>query len=184
MSSVEIVGKRRTAKFVAGLFGVLTLATGGLMAQSSVSLAWDPAAGVSGYRLYSGTTTRKYSSVQEIGSATSVQVTNLSPGVTYFFALTSYDSLGMESVFSSELPYTVYVGRPAPITLNIQIPPTRRTIITGSATASLSYDVLATQDLKTWTSLGVVTADVNGAFSFTDNSAPNYSQRYYKLRGR
>lgn len=76
--------------------------------SGSAILSWTaPTASVSGYRVYYGTTSGKYS--QALGSgiavgagSTSYTVSNLSAGSTYYFAVTSVDSAGKESSFSSE----------------------------------------------------------------------------------
>src|SRR5215472_15133558 len=78
------------------------------VAPSGTTLAWDPVtnAAVSGYRLRWGTVSRSYTSVVDAGNTTSVTVSALSDGLTYFFAVTAYGSDGVESAFSSEVSFT------------------------------------------------------------------------------
>ena len=78
-------------------------------AQSTVTLAWDPSSdpAVVGYRVYEGGSCRAYTNVIDVGSATSVTLSNLIWGATYFFALTAYDASSNESPFSGELSFTV-----------------------------------------------------------------------------
>jgi len=82
----------------------------------SVTLFWNPSAsaGVIGYYLYYGTATRNYTEQIDAGLATSVVVTNLQPGGTYYFAMTAYTSSGEESGYSNE------IVRQWPLWLNIQ----------------------------------------------------------------
>jgi Bacterial Ig domain/Fibronectin type III domain len=77
--------------------------------QSSVTLAWDPSpdSAIAGYRLYEGVASQTYSNVIDVGNATTVTVSNLVSGVTYFFAVSAYDTNGQESELSAEVSYTV-----------------------------------------------------------------------------
>src|SRR6185369_539564 len=74
---------------------------------ASVTLAWNPSVtpGVAGYNVYYGTNSQNYTASVPAGTATNVTVSGLTPGVTYFFAATAYDSLGIESDFSVETNY-------------------------------------------------------------------------------
>ena len=83
--------------------------TGSTYAQSSVTLAWDPDTDntVAGYRLYEGVVSRTYTNVIDVGNAATVTVSNLVWGVTYYFAVTAYDTNGEESALSDEISFTV-----------------------------------------------------------------------------
>jgi len=79
-----------------------------LRAQSAatVALAWDPpssGAGIAGYRVYYGTSSGSYSQTINVGSTTTATVWNLAPGKTYYFVVTDYNSLGLESGASNEV---------------------------------------------------------------------------------
>src|SRR5690348_9718823 len=75
----------------------------------NVTLAWDPStdSSVAGYNVYSGGTSRTYTNIINAGSATSVTISNLVPGATYYFAATTYTLAGLESAYSAEASYTV-----------------------------------------------------------------------------
>jgi len=77
-----------------------------------MTLAWDPEAGVSGYKLYQGGTSRVYTNSVDNGTATQRTISSLTPGRTYYFAVTAYSSTGLESDYSSELSYTVPITPP------------------------------------------------------------------------
>lgn len=113
---------------------------------ASVTLAWDANCDprVVGYRVYSGTngvvstyvipayiddcgisrpqitntTHLPYTDFQIVVGRTNntLSITNLTPTITYSFAVTAYDDQGLESDYSSEVTYTVPnpAARPQP----------------------------------------------------------------------
>lgn len=83
------------------VFGSLSQA----LAASSVTLAWDPPsrADIAGYRVYYGTASGSYPQIINVGNTTTATVSNLAPGQTYYFVVTDYDSLGLESVPSNQV---------------------------------------------------------------------------------
>ena len=97
-----------------GLYFVGTMVlTIQLAAQSSgsVSFLWNAnsEADLAGYNLYVGNQTRIYSQVVNVGLVTNYALTGLSPGSTYYFALTAFNTAGLESDFTPELSYQVPV---------------------------------------------------------------------------
>jgi fibronectin type 3 domain-containing protein len=75
---------------------------------SAVWLEWDrnSETNVAGYRMYWGTQSRTYRNVLDVGQNILGEIRGLVPGVTYFFAVTAYDTDGLESDFSDEVSYT------------------------------------------------------------------------------
>ena len=75
---------------------------------ADVSLAWDhsPSAGVIGYRIYIGKTSRTYWTPITIGYQTTYTVQGLGPG-TYYFAATAFNANGNESDFSNEVSQVI-----------------------------------------------------------------------------
>lgn len=71
-------------------------------------LAWDAAdpSLIAGYRVYFGTATRAYDQALgygvNTGNTTTLTLTGLNRGQTYYFAITSVDALGGESAYSDE----------------------------------------------------------------------------------
>jgi len=78
-------------------------------ATARVIVAWDPSpdSTVTGYIFHYGGTTRNYTNVTDVGNSLSITVTNMVIGSTYHFAATAYNHIGLESVFSDELIYTI-----------------------------------------------------------------------------
>lgn len=72
-----------------------------------MSWAAPASTAVTGYRIYYGTTSHGYAqnlgSGLSTGSSTTFTATGLQKGLTYYFAVTSTDGLGNESMYSSEV---------------------------------------------------------------------------------
>ena len=82
--------------------------------STSVTLAWnadqataDPGTNPTGYKLYIGFSSGNYTQTENVGSATTVRVTNLISGSTYYFVVTAYDAAGIQSPYSNQVSYTV-----------------------------------------------------------------------------
>jgi fibronectin type 3 domain-containing protein len=76
------------------------------------TLAWDPptvyndgtpVTDLAGYKLYTGNASRSYQQSVDVGNLTSYTLGALSDGATYYFAVTAYDTAGVESAYSNEL---------------------------------------------------------------------------------
>lgn len=72
-----------------------------------VTLAWDPnpETNVAGYIMYYGSESRNYTNSVDVGNITTNMVCGLVDGVTYFFAVTAYNTDGMQSDYSDEVSY-------------------------------------------------------------------------------
>lgn len=144
----------------------------------SVTLAWDasPSPEVAGYRVYSGTESGNYLNSITTPSTT-VTISGLASGVTYFFAVTSYDVNGAESAFSDEINYT-----PGSTVQQSALSMTGQSSLRIQGVSGQTYEIEATKDLRTWTTIGSVTLDVTGSSQFADTNAVNAPQRFYRLR--
>ncbi len=164
---------------LSAMFGLTALAAVPA-APHSVTLAWNssPTRTVAGYRLYVGTTSRDYTNIVDTGNATIATVPNLTAGTTYYFAVTAYDQIGLESELSTEVRYTV----PSLARLSLNVTPTAGVRLTGSAPSGYQFEVLRTDDLKSWTAVGNVTANTAGTLQFTDALSTNRGWRCYRLR--
>lgn len=74
---------------------------------ADVTFAWDPSPEpeVVGYKLYYGITSGTYDHVVDAGNNTTLTITGLEDGVTYYSTVTAYDSLGNESAPAEELSF-------------------------------------------------------------------------------
>ena len=77
-------------------------------AATSVRLAWNPgtSSGIAGYRVHYGTSSGSYPQIFNVGSTTTVTVSGLIPGQTYYFVVTDYNTVGLESLPSNEVSFT------------------------------------------------------------------------------
>jgi hypothetical protein len=94
------------------------------LATGTVTLAWDPSPGtnaIANYNLYFGAASATYTNLVSAGTNTTVSVSNLVEGATYYFAATAVDTNGLESDYSTEVSTLV------PVKLTNQ-PPTLNTL--------------------------------------------------------
>jgi hypothetical protein len=145
----------------------------------SALLAWvgSPSPAVVSYRIYYGTASGNYTASVTAGNVTSKTITGLASGTTYFFAVTASDTNGLTGAFSNEISY-------APGTPTVQMHATgnQQPILKVSGLIGATYDIMATQDLITWTVIGTVTLDASASANFTDLNAASYSQRFYRIQ--
>lgn len=93
---------------LAGVFLPLAfLGTVETISAAEVTLSWDPNSepDLAGYRLYYGTSKGEFQKHVDVGLQTTYKIANLSPGATYFLAVTAINSAGLESGFSNEVQF-------------------------------------------------------------------------------
>lgn len=83
---------------------------------ANITLAWDASAttNVVGYNLYYGAASGSYSNQISAGNATTVTISNLVQGTTYYFAATAVDSFAFESDYSAEISTTIPIPNQPP----------------------------------------------------------------------
>lgn len=78
----------------------------------SVTLAWDPSPGtnaIANYNVYYGVASSTYTNVVAAGTNTTVSISNLVDGRTYYFAVTAVGTSGLESDYSTEVSALITV---------------------------------------------------------------------------
>jgi hypothetical protein len=149
--------------------------------SSSVSLAWDPSpdASVAGYYVYYGTTSGIYTEQIDAGTETTVTISNLTPGLTYYFAVTAYATDIAESDFSNEISFIV----PGVLRLSMtQVPFVGNVMkIEFPVVADRAYTVQASDDLVSWTDIWHAYGMANDWVYFLDFEWLNTHRRYYRL---
>ena len=138
--------RHRVRVTVHGLLFVGALAifmSASALAASSVTLAWDSTTNnIAGYKIYYGVASHTYTHTNTLADskATSLTISNLIVGTTYYFAATAYDSANLESDFSNEAIYTNIALAPPVITLSS---PANNAGFTAPATINLGASVTA-----------------------------------------
>jgi hypothetical protein len=137
---------------------------------AQVTLAWDPVMdpNVVGYRVYYGTSSRSYQFNNDAGNNITITVSNLQDGTTYYFAVTSYGTAGLESGYSNEVSYS------APTTCLNVISPVSQSVGYSGGTGTVS---VSSQSGCNWTAVSnasswiIITSNNSG----TGNGTVNYS---------
>jgi hypothetical protein len=118
----------------------LSSAVGDTGTNASVTLEWDPDTDPDavGYNLYYGGASQTYTNMVAVGDATNTTISNLLPGVQYFFAATAIDIVGLESDFSNEMSCQV----PA----ELVVTPASQSRTYGAANPTLSGTITGLQN--------------------------------------
>ena len=167
------------------LAGLLLPLSNSAGAGQSVSFTWraNTEPNLAGYRVYYGVASRAYTQVLNVGLTNRATVSNLTPGTTYYFALVAYNTLGLESGYTSELSYSVPVPPEPRAVLRISVTSTRRTVLTVTGPTNRTYSIEASSDLKNWSAIASVTTDSSGVSVFSENNPPSRTRRFYRARG-
>lgn len=175
--------KNASVRALVCLVVILVSTISSLSSQDSacVSLAWDPSpdASVAGYYVYYGMASGTYTKRADSGSVTSVTISNLIPGLTYYFAVTAYTADLIESDFSNELSFIV----PGVLRFGITNAPLLGSVvqIQFPVVANHSYRVQASGDLLSWTDIWQTLGLANEWVTFLDLQGTNAQRRFYRL---
>jgi hypothetical protein len=85
------------------------------------------------YRVYEGTASRTYGTPVPVGKATSYTFTNLTEGLTHYFAITAVDTSDNQSGFSAEVSKFIPVSDTQSPTVTITSPTTGANYTTSTA---------------------------------------------------
>ena len=126
MTSLASAGRVRRAALIILLWGVFAaLSPLSALAAGTVTLAWDPSAGtnaIASYKIYYGISSGAYTNSTSAGSATTLSISNLVGGKTYYFAATAVDTFGLESDYSTEASTVIpVITSNQPPTLNVLV---------------------------------------------------------------
>jgi hypothetical protein len=107
-----------------GFYFLLLLAIGTFLPAcvlaGSATLNWQPneESDLAGYRVYYGTVSRIYGPALNVSTVTDHSFNDLEEGVTYYFAVTAFDTSGNESGYSTEVQKTIADGTPPVVSLS------------------------------------------------------------------
>lgn len=137
--------------FLVILFCAISISSYG---EQSVTLAWDPnpETDLAGYIIYYGSANRNYTNAVNVGNITTNTVSGLVDGVTYYFAVTAYNTNGLESNFSNEVSYSRPTGSPIAITLQPLITRSNVTLRGTSSVAGMAawFDLSEGTNAPNW----------------------------------
>lgn len=94
---------------IVDLIAILLLANLGTSFSQTTTLQWDPSPdpAVIGYNLYYGQVSQVYTNLVAAGVSATATISNLVPGLVYYFAATTINSAGLESGYSGEVAYQI-----------------------------------------------------------------------------
>lgn len=144
--------------------------------NSSITLAWNQSLSpmVIGYNVYQSSDINFTNTIKiNAGNNTSILISNLIGGNTYYFNATSYDNQTNESLPSNDITYT------DPNVLNILY--SNNVVIISFVTLSGNYNLQKSVDLKNWTNIFTTNNTGNNWVSYTDT---NFTQiGFYRVKG-
>jgi hypothetical protein len=145
------------------LAAILSLGMGATGHAASVQLQWDPntEADLAGYKVYSSEESATLDGVTplDVQNQTTVTISGLDPGKSYKFAVTAYNTAGVESSYSNI------------VTLGEQSPPT---VLIASPAESASVNGVVNISVIASDNVGVTRVEyyVNGQLKATETTAP------------
>jgi hypothetical protein len=92
---------------------------------ASITIAWNPNSehDIAGYTVSWGTQSRVYTSSRDVAAGvTSLVISNLQSGVTYYFAVQAFNTAGLKSIFSAEVGALIGGGSPPPPMVTAVLP--------------------------------------------------------------
>jgi hypothetical protein len=149
-------------------------------AQVSLTLSWVyPSTNETGFGVQRATSSSgPWTQVGTVvAPTTSYLDTGLNYSTTYYYQVWSYNAAG-NSPLSSIASFTTA----ATPEVQLSVTPTRQFILTVTGQTNHTYNIQASQDLKTWTIIGTVTLVAGGSVNFTDTNAASFPKRFYRTQ--
>lgn len=174
-SALVSAGVRRAVILAGVMASLLNGLSAAAQTAQNVTLLWDPPneSDIAGYRLYYGTTSGNYSQSTEVGNATTTTVSNLTVGQTYYFAVTDFNTAGLESLPSNEVSYTAVAVPDNPPTVSLVATPSTGTkfvvpvsIVLSASASEVGGSIASVEFYNQGTYLGEATS---APYTFTLN---------------
>ena len=169
---------RQTAFVVtAGFFATFHLAA---QAGQSVALAWDrsPDTNVTGYVLYSRNGSNTNTSRVDVGTNITSTIAGLTEGSTYYFVVTAYNAVGLESGPSNEVGFIV----PGLLRLVLGGATNAPERVRFPVAAGRNYGLQATTNFLSWVTICQTNCGSNCWVEFADPGAASLPKRFYRVQ--
>lgn len=140
----------------------------------ATTLAWNvnPEPDIAGYKIYIGHSSRKYTQNFDVGNQTTYVTEPVIPGRPYYFAVTAYNTAGLESEHSAEVSYTP----PMPPT-SVDFKPWG--LLTAQVFPGGVFQIEASTDFQTWASIREFRASTS---EFTMQIPASLDFRFFRLK--
>jgi hypothetical protein len=145
----------------------------------SVTLSWfpSPSPDITGYNVYSGGVSGIYTNKISLGNTTSVILSNMVAGSTYYFSATCYNTNGEESALSNEAVYTMPPDTTGlPVMLENPSMSGGNFSFTITSTAGDNFAVEVSEDMINWVRVQTNTAP----FTFVDSNSSQSRDGFYR----
>jgi hypothetical protein len=149
-------------------------------AQDTISLSWKYAStNELGFGIQRATSTNgPWTQIATIPAPTTSYLdTGLQYSTTYYYQIWAYDAAG-NSPLSNIASFMTTL---APIS-RFSVSPAGQITLTVTGQIGQIYNIQASQDLKTWKTIGTVTILLGVSLDFTDTDAANYPRRFYRVQ--
>ncbi len=183
MSTVWPAGIQKSFAFFIFVCGII-LPTIVYSATNSITVQWavNSESDLAGYHVYQGTDSGSYGPPIDVGNTTTYTAGNLQSGLTYYYAVTAYDTAGNESPPSTEVS-KFFEGSDSvdtiPPSVSVTSPIQDATLsgsVTVSASATDNIGVVGVQIQVNGTDLGV--EDATTPFSISWDTAGETPGQY------
>jgi len=159
------------------LSSLLLISTSWFCSAGSLKLIWDANTedDLAGYKVYYGTSSGNYEQPIDVGNVTEYELKGLNEGITYYIALTAYDTSNNESEKSDEVSG---VPQPPPDTQNptiiITYPTSSSTYSTSNNTITISGTASDNKGVTsiTWSNNRGGSGSATGTTSWTISKIP------------
>jgi hypothetical protein len=171
----------RRSKFLgaAGAALLLLFAPSSMLFAASATLGWNPTVGAKSYNIYYGGKSGNYTNKVSGILTASITLAGLMGADTYYFAATTVNTAGIESLLSKEISYLIPSSSVVPSqqpTLTSPKYSNGRYSFAVSGVSGQKYAVESSRNLSLWTRQTTNTAP----FTFVDTNASQYNQRFYR----
>jgi hypothetical protein len=148
-------------------------------------LGWppNPDPGIAGYNVYSGTVSGAYAKVTDVGNVTNAVINNLQEGQTYYFVVTAYDILGLESLPSPEMVYAVPSTNTVKFNSNfVTIQPKGQLMVSLSGPVGATAVLLSSTNMATWNPIATNVFMTNNLFIKVMDTPGANKARFFRVK--